>query len=278
MECADGACVRSESAAAAPARPLPAHVAVEVSGNVVRAGSARRRFREGDARSLLIAYLSLIRGLRDQRRARTIELRSADIESLARYLGRPGSEVVEQLADVMGATRSQRATMLTLFSTGALVIGLAGSTAVGRAESTPANLVGSGPAIEAVVPRAEPVVVLPASTTTPEIRSTTVQPTTSTTEPPAAMELPAPAPVEEPPTIVDPPAVSDAPRPRPDPSVPSAPTDATGDPAAPVPDPTQQPDDTAADDAATDDTVVTDIGTPPIPPTTDTPTDDTVSG
>jgi hypothetical protein len=270
----------SLSASRAPARPLPTHVAVEVSRDVIRAGAASRRFREGDARSLLTAYLTLIRGLRDQRRARTIELRSADIEALAAYLGRPGSEVVERLAEMMGATRTQRATMLTLFATGALVIGLAGSTAVGRAQSGPSTAVQPGAGVAAVGPQIAPVTQLPVTQLPVTIDASTPSsapaPTTSaapdTTLPVAPLEASAAAPdATEPPTIIDPPSASAAPRP---PSTQAAASEPAEE-ALPQPDATEPPAEPAPEPAP-DDTVVTDIGTPPTPPTTEPAPDETV--
>jgi hypothetical protein len=258
----------SPSAPGAPARPLPPHVPVKVSGDVIRAGSASRRFRPGDARAVLTAYLALIRGLRDQQRARTIELRSADIEALASYLGRPGSEVVDRLAELMGATRSQRATMLTLFGTGALVIGLAGSSAMGRAQSTPSGALQPGVAVEAVVPgpgaAVQPAVTLHIPTSSSGPASTTQAPAVDApaTMPPA-VPLAAPVPPAsdiEPPTIVDAPSATVGARPTataPAASEPVEEAPPAPEPTEPAPDPTEP---------APDDTVVTDIGTPPVPP------------
>jgi hypothetical protein len=271
----------SSSASRAPARPLPTHVAVEVSRDVIRAGSASRRFREGDARSLLTAYLTLIRGLRDQRRARTIELRSADIEALATYLGRPGSEVVERLAEMMGATRTQRATMLTLFGAGALVIGLAGSTAVGRAQSGPTSSLPPGAAVEAVAPQAAPALQLPVTihaSTASNAPAPTTTAAPATTPPTTPLETSAPlSSATEPPTILDPPSASEAPQP------PSTRVAASDPPEAAVPEPEVAPEPEATEppaeatpEPAPDDTVVTDIGTPPIPPSTEPASDDTV--
>jgi hypothetical protein len=280
----------SPSASRAPARALPPHTAVQVSGDVIRAGNASRRFRPGDARGLLTAYLSLIRGVRDQRRARTIELRSADIEALAHYLGLSGSEVVERLAELMGATRTQRATMLTLFGTGALVIGLAGSSAVGRAQSAPGSLQ-PGVAVEATVPRPDTAVLPPTTIAIPTPATATEPPAVdvpATTTAPAPPEAPAPAVSDtEPPTIVDAPSNPGGVR--------SASAPASSEPvdeAAPEPEPSEPapvpaPDDTVVTDIGTppippvteptpDDSVVTDIGTPPIPPVTDPTPDDTV--
>lgn len=242
----------------------------------MRAGAATRRFREGDARSLLEAYLTLIRGLRDQRRARTIELRSTDIEALARHLVVPGTAVVEQLADLMGATRSQRLSMTTLFSTGALVIGLTSSAAA----------VAASPPTGRALPAAGPSI----STTTPV--------STSVAAPVTIAEAPTPAT-----TIAVPPEIIERQTPDasstvevPAPSSPTAPSSSTADPAnthggrAPagitpggVPIDHTAPADASTDDAvagthgvldgSTDDTVPVDIGTPPVPPSDSWATD-----
>ncbi|MCB0967118.1 MAG: hypothetical protein KDB37_09815 [Ilumatobacter sp.] len=81
--------------------------------------------RPDDAEALLRDYLRLIRRVRNQQRARNIALRRVDIEALADHLGWTADQVLARLADLMGTTRRQRATMLAVLSTGAALITIA---------------------------------------------------------------------------------------------------------------------------------------------------------
>jgi hypothetical protein len=270
------------------------HVPVEVTYDTLRAGSSTRRFEPGSARSLLKAYLGLVREMRDQRRARTIELRSADIDALAAHLGIPGSEVVEQLAALMGATRDQRATMIGLFGAGALVIGLAGSGAVSRAESptsvptirvAPISIDAGSP-----TPSTAPISVASAPPATSPSTSpvTTIAAPAPTSTAPPAVEAPVPtsaappADTTVPPTIDDRPSsggsdsspATQAPEPTPAPTTTEAIVTDIGDPPLP-PVTTEAPITDIGDPPlppATTEPVVTDIGDPPLPPTTVDPT------
>lgn len=267
------------------------HVPVEVTFDTLRAGSSTRRFEPGSARSLLKAYLGLVREMRDQRRARTIELRSADIDALAAHLGIPGSEVVEQLAALMGATRDQRATMIGLFGAGALVIGLAGSGAVSRAESpTSVPTVRAAPiSIDAGAPppstAALTVASAPPATSPATSPVTTIAAPAPTSTAPPAVEAPVPttaappaADTTVPPTIDDEASslgsdvspATQAPEPTPAPTTTEAIVTDIGDPPLP-PVATEAPITDIGDPPlppATTEPVVTDIGDPPLPPTT----------
>lgn len=104
---------------------LPSGFLMSIEGGVITAGGVRMGFSPEDPRSLLDAYLRLIRALRNQKRAPAIALRRDDIEALAQELGVSGAEVVDRLTLLMGATAEQRLAMTSLFAAGAMVIGLA---------------------------------------------------------------------------------------------------------------------------------------------------------
>lgn len=122
---------------------LAGRAALEIRpGGLLVIGKATARHDPDDPTSLLTTYLTMVRRLRGQRRAVSIVLRRDDITMLADALGRSAVDVVEQLGSLMGATRSQRAAMATMFAAGALVIGLSasgvtGSSAAGAAASAP---------------------------------------------------------------------------------------------------------------------------------------------
>ena len=82
-------------------------------------------FVPGDERSLLVAYLKLVRWLRHQKSTPAIVLRRTEIELLADHLGAAPDEILERLATLMGATISQRRALVATFATGAAVIFLA---------------------------------------------------------------------------------------------------------------------------------------------------------
>ncbi len=126
----------------------PNRRAVEIDGAVVRVGGQSARFDTGEPGSLLTTYLVAVRKLRKQRRDPAIVLRSDDVVVLADHLGISGTEVIERLGALMGATRAQRAAMAALFATGALVIGLA-TTAV-AAHGPAGDASGDQPAAVAV--------------------------------------------------------------------------------------------------------------------------------
>ena len=100
----------------------PSRRPIVISDSQLSTGQASTSVRSDDAESLLRDYLQLIRKVRNQQRARNIALRRIDIEILARHLGWTDDQVLARLADLMGATRRQRATMLAVLSTGAALI------------------------------------------------------------------------------------------------------------------------------------------------------------
>jgi hypothetical protein len=98
---------------------------VHVGSEVISVGSAAAAFVPGDPLSILSTYLRLVRELRRQHRAPSVELRRDDIEHLAELLERDGEWVVDELAQLMGVTRAQHRSMVGLFKRGAAVIEVA---------------------------------------------------------------------------------------------------------------------------------------------------------
>lgn len=120
---------------------LPSRLPVAITGGVISAGGLTATFVATNGNSLLTAYLRLIRSMRRQKKAPMIVLRRDDIEVIAEYLDEPGETIVDRLTALMGATLTQRTAMATMFATGAIVIGLAGSTAA----RSPETVSGAGP-------------------------------------------------------------------------------------------------------------------------------------
>ena len=127
---------------------LPPHRRpVVIADSKLRAGSASTRVTGDGPEALLRQYLRLIRRVRNQQRDRSVALRRADIATLADHLGWTDDEVLARLADLMGATRRQRAAMLAILATGASLITIAGpldatvaasaEAGVGRASDDP---------------------------------------------------------------------------------------------------------------------------------------------
>ncbi len=102
---------------------------VRISDGVIRVGDAMSTFTEGDPTSMLSTYLRLVRSLRNQQRVLAVELRRDDVERLAEHIHVSGEAVVDQLAELMRATRAQHRSMVGLFASGALVIAVVASLA-----------------------------------------------------------------------------------------------------------------------------------------------------
>lgn len=120
---------------------------------MLRVGGSTAVFDRHDSTSLLTSYLLLVRKLRKQRREPAVVLRSDDIVVLASYLGEPAAVVIERLGALMGATRTQRTAMVTLFASGALVIGLAtAATATGTVRGGTSASHASAPADREATP------------------------------------------------------------------------------------------------------------------------------
>lgn len=114
---------------------LPSRLPVAITGGVISAGGVTATFVATNSTSLLTAYLRLIRAMRRQKKAPMIVLRRDDIDVIADYLDESGEVVLDRLTALMGVTLTQRTAMATMFATGAIVIGLAGSSAA-RAPET----------------------------------------------------------------------------------------------------------------------------------------------
>ncbi len=108
---------------------LPSRLPVAITNGVISAGGVTATFMATNGTSLLTAYLRLIRSMRHQKKVPMIVLRREDIDVIAAYLDESGETIVDRLTSLMGATLTQRTAMATMFATGAIVIGLAGSTA-----------------------------------------------------------------------------------------------------------------------------------------------------
>jgi hypothetical protein len=130
---------------------LPLRLPVVVSRGLLTAGGVSTSFAPDDSLSLLRSYLLLVRSMRRQKAAPSVDLRREDVESIAAYLGETGEAVVMRLGALMGATRTQRTAMASLFTTGALVIGLVGSVAAGGpADEGGGSMAGPSTTISAV--------------------------------------------------------------------------------------------------------------------------------
>lgn len=103
---------------------LPGREGVLIEGDLLSVGGVSAQYSRGDPNSLLSTYLKLVRSLRRQQRAPVVELRTQDVERLADHLQLPGEQVVVRLAALMGATVAQRSSMISLFGSGAVVIGI----------------------------------------------------------------------------------------------------------------------------------------------------------
>ena len=113
----------------------PSRRPIVISDSLLSAGRVSAPVDADDPEGLLREYLRLIRRVRNQQRDRSVALRRADIEALAVHLDWSEERVLGQLADLMGSTRRQRATMLAVLATGAALITIATPTAAAADES-----------------------------------------------------------------------------------------------------------------------------------------------
>jgi hypothetical protein len=95
---------------------------IVIADSHLSAGGAMAHIRANEPEALLREYLRLIRRVRNQQRDRSVALRRTDIDALAEHLGWSDEQVLARLADLMGVTRRQRATMLAVLATGAALI------------------------------------------------------------------------------------------------------------------------------------------------------------
>ncbi len=106
-------------------RVLPPRLPVAITEGRLSGAGVSVEFSPGDATSLMLAYLSLIRQMRHQKKVPAIALRRDDVLVLAGYLDMDGADVVRRLSSLMNLGAAQRTTMSMLFAAGAIVIGLA---------------------------------------------------------------------------------------------------------------------------------------------------------
>lgn len=208
---------------------LPLRLPVEVAPGQVSAGGVVQPVEGTGPDATLTAYLLLVRSLRRQHKAPTVDLRRDDVEVLAGFLAVPPETVVHRLATLMTATQAKRTAMLAVLATGAVVIGLAGTAvAIGASDTAapPSPISPDATVVETTV--ADTVADTTTTTTSvPAETVATVAPTTSTvvsTTPVTTPVTTAPVPA----TTARPPAVvPTAPPPAPTTTVPLVDTDLT---------------------------------------------------
>lgn len=103
---------------------LPGRRPVTITGCRLFGPGSSVEFSPDDPTSLLLAYLRLIRRMRNERLAPAVALRRDDILVISGYMGVDGADVVARLSTLMHASPAQRTTMAMLFAAGAIVIGL----------------------------------------------------------------------------------------------------------------------------------------------------------
>lgn len=106
--------------------PVRTVLDVDLDAGIVGAAGVTRHFDPEDRTALLVAYLELVRELRDEPHALTLSLRRADIEVLATALGLDGPIVVERLGALMGSTALQQRVAAAAFTLGRPAIVLPG--------------------------------------------------------------------------------------------------------------------------------------------------------
>lgn len=100
----------------------PYRRAVLIEDDSVIANGVAIRFYSRHIDDVLVAFLELIRQVRGQAPGTPLNLRRADVEELSRYLNRTGTEVVNRLATLMGASRLREAAMVARYRAGDSVI------------------------------------------------------------------------------------------------------------------------------------------------------------
>jgi transcriptional regulator with XRE-family HTH domain len=127
----------------------------ETVGRIATAGISSS-FVAGDEDSLLTAYLRLVRELRSLERAPEITLRRGDVEALAAHLRKDGALVLDRLGQLMGASVTQRRSMVATFAAGAALIVLAGGAiALEPGSHDPADLDGARQDLPVATARAD---------------------------------------------------------------------------------------------------------------------------
>jgi transcriptional regulator with XRE-family HTH domain len=106
--------------------PVRTLLDIDLAEGTVGAAGVTRSFDPEDRTGLLVAYLELVRELRDEPHALTLSLRRDDIEILATALNLDGPIVVERLGALMGSTALQQRVAAAAFSLGRPAIVLPG--------------------------------------------------------------------------------------------------------------------------------------------------------
>jgi hypothetical protein len=103
----------------------------DLSGGVIATAGLVRTFTPGDRDGLLLAYLHLVRDLRDLQAAPSLALRRDDVEVLATSLRSEAVAVLDRLGQLMGSTVTQRRSAVAMFAAGAALVVLStGAVAV----------------------------------------------------------------------------------------------------------------------------------------------------
>ncbi len=95
---------------------------VDAAGGVLTTAGITRSFTPGVEDELLTAYLLLVRDMRDIPHEPTVALRREDVELLASHLRKDATAVLSRLGELMGATVTQRRSMVAAFAAGAALI------------------------------------------------------------------------------------------------------------------------------------------------------------
>jgi hypothetical protein len=95
---------------------------VDVSAGTISTAGVARSFDPEHQDGLLLAYLHLVRDLRDLQQAQSIALRREDVEALAGGLRADAAAVLDRLGELMGSTVTQRRSAVAMFAAGAALI------------------------------------------------------------------------------------------------------------------------------------------------------------
>jgi hypothetical protein len=104
---------------------------VDLDAGVLRTADIARHFTPGATDGLLAAYLQLVRDVRHVPEGSAVPVRRDDVEVLAWHLGADAASVLDRLAALVGATGTERHSLVGLFAAGAAVLVLtAGAVAL----------------------------------------------------------------------------------------------------------------------------------------------------
>ena len=95
---------------------------VDAAAGTISTAGLVRSFDTDHQDGLLLAYLHLVRDLRDLQQAQSIALRREDVEALAGGLRADAASVLDRLGELMGSTVTQRRSAVAMFAAGAALI------------------------------------------------------------------------------------------------------------------------------------------------------------